>query len=145
MSASCSSFNGAVGNGGGECQQCVANGCAWDASTGKCGDGGDKDQHRDIDVQDFFSRASACQDTLNVCSVKPVNANTTLAAVSETVNGVTIHDRAVSPLGNFTFGWVNSTTTVPKDYFCYANFSLVDDDNNFVLDGITTQDNALYG
>lgn len=137
MSASCSSFNG-NNNGGGQCQTCVANGCAWDASTNKCGDGGDKDQHRDIDVQDFFSRAAACVDTLGVCSVQPVNTNTTLTADSN-------HDMEISQFGNFTFGWKNSTTTVPKDYFCYANFSLADDDNNFVLDGITTQDNALYG
>ena len=48
-------------------------------------------------------------------------------------------------MGNVTFGWAHSTTTVPKDYSCSATFTFANDTQNFVMDGTRTNFTSLYG
>ena len=47
-------------------------------------------------------------------------------------------------MGNITLGWKNTSTTVPRDYFCFGYFNVTNKADNFVLGGVAN-DNALYG
>lgn len=88
------------------CQACVANLGSWTAGVGSAA-GSCAEAHKgekDIDIEDWFTAAAQCTDTLNLCQIAGApHTKTAQYTADATGHGYTLTDK-----GSVTLGW--STT-----------------------------------